>query len=391
MRRLAAAAAAVILSAPLAAAQPPTPPFPRPARPAPAFSWATIPLAFHGANTSGPYDAAGVAQLSRYQMVTLEKWYTPCGAQHPDMSGPDCDVEDRMFATFAQLKAAAAAAAGGGRNLTAIMYFNSMFDFAFYKFNGLVEALEVAGERILLRDAFGEVVRLCNDGNHYCNVTFYDHSSARVRALWMEALRNATLSVGAVDGVFADHASQSIVPGAGGGAAPATLCNGRPWRCFNFTNEFAAAFNAGHDWLINATQDMLSRLPGAGPVIDGPYGAYNVNACNYTTLRARVLAGRAGAGAFVIEASDGGCSPDESCMANFLCAAEPFVYLSCLSSGPVLPAFLPEYGRALGAPTGAPVEAGGLVTRSFQSSAGLTVVRVNLTSGAGTIEWAGGG
>jgi len=381
------ARAALLLGAALgASAQPPSPPFPAPARPAPTFSWATIPLAFHGANTSGLYDAAAVAQLSRYNMVTIEKWYTPCGAQHPSQSGPDCDVEDKMYATFAQLKASASG--DGGRNLTTILYLNTMFDFAFYRLNGIVEAREAAGERLLLRDERGAVVRLCNDGDHYCGVSFFDHSLESMRALWMEAVRNATAS-GSVDGVFGDHATQRITPG-GGGGAPATLCNGKPLQCWNFTDDFAAAFNLGHAWLVNATQDMLSRLPGAGPIIDGPYGAYDTSPCNFTSLRARVLAGRAGDAAFVIEASAGGCTPDESCMANFLCAAEEFTYLSCLSSGPVLPPFLPEYGRALGAPTGPPVEAAGVVTRSFRSSAGLTTARVDLASGSGTIAWAAG-
>ena len=376
--------AALLLGAALGAlGQPPSPPFPSPARPAPTFSWATIPLAFHGANTSGLYDAAAIAQLSRYQMVTLEKWYTPCGSQHPGQSGPDCAVEDKMFATFAQLKAAAAR---DGRNLTTLLYLNTMFDFAFYRLNGIVEAREAAGEHMLLRDEHGTVVRLCNDGAHYCNVAFFDHSLDRVRALWMEAVRNATVA-GSVDGVFGDHASQLISPG-GGGGAPATLCNGTPRLCYNFSDDFAAAFNAGHAWLVNATQDYLSRLPGAGPVIDGPFGAYNADPCDYASLRARVLAGQAGGAAFVIEASAGGCAPDESCMANFLCAAEEFTYLACLSSGPVLPPFLPEYARALGAPTGPPVEAGGIVTRSFRSSAGETTARVDLASGKGTIAWA---
>ena len=49
----------------------------------------------------------------------------------------------------------------------------------------------------------------------------------------------------------------------------------------------------------------------------------------------------------------------------------------------------PLFSRALGAPTGPPVESGGFVTRSFQSSAGLTVASVNLTSGVGSIAWAG--
>jgi hypothetical protein len=66
-----------------------------------------------------------VKQLSRYAMVTLEKWYTPCGSQGPTQAGPKCDVEDKFFTTFRQLKALNPA-------ITTVMYWNSMFDFAFY-------------------------------------------------------------------------------------------------------------------------------------------------------------------------------------------------------------------------------------------------------------------
>ena len=36
---------------------------------------------------------------------TIEKWYTECGSKHPIQSGPSCDVEKAMYATFNQVKA----------------------------------------------------------------------------------------------------------------------------------------------------------------------------------------------------------------------------------------------------------------------------------------------
>lgn len=48
-------------------------------------------------------------------VVTIEKWYTACGGQHPAMAGPDCDVEKAMFATFGEIKAV-------NPNVTTIMY-----------------------------------------------------------------------------------------------------------------------------------------------------------------------------------------------------------------------------------------------------------------------------
>jgi hypothetical protein len=97
-------------------AQPPVPPVPNPERPRPNWSWDTLPLAFHGANKSGMYTAEAVRNLSRYSMVTIEKWYTPCGAQNPQ-AGPSCDVEAKMYETFNELRSLKP-------NITLIMYLN---------------------------------------------------------------------------------------------------------------------------------------------------------------------------------------------------------------------------------------------------------------------------
>lgn len=74
---------------------------------------------------------------------------------------------------------------------------------------------------------------------------------------------NAT-KIGHVQGIFADHATQMLVsPDPDSGALP-QICNGKaPLRkCYSFTNEFADAFNAGHSWLVNHTQDMLAAIGG---------------------------------------------------------------------------------------------------------------------------------
>ena len=53
----------------------------------------------------GLYNAATVATLAKYQMVTIEKWYTACGGEHPKQAGPECDVEASMYQTFGEIKA----------------------------------------------------------------------------------------------------------------------------------------------------------------------------------------------------------------------------------------------------------------------------------------------
>eukprot|EP01045_Picozoa_sp_COSAG04_P046409 COSAG04_NODE_16788_length_489_cov_0.697436_1_plen_73_part_10 len=37
----------------------------------PAFSWATLPVAFHSGNSTGRYTDAQIRELARYSMVTL--------------------------------------------------------------------------------------------------------------------------------------------------------------------------------------------------------------------------------------------------------------------------------------------------------------------------------
>lgn len=359
----------------------PTPPVPNPARPAPFWSWDTVPRAYHGANRSGLFSADGINALSNYSMVAIEKWYTPCGAQHPAQSGPSCAVEDKMFEVFTALKAL-------HPEHTNIMYLNTMFDFAFYRLNGIILAREAAGEKLLLRDMHGTLVQLCNDGNVYCNVTNFDWTVPAMLDLWLEAVTNATTS-GGVDGIFADHLQSSIDTT----MSPPQLCNGKdPLRmCWNFTVPFANAFNAAHAWLGNKTQDTLSKLPGKGPVVDGPYASWSSTfpACDYAKLRAAVLAGQAGDGPFVLEANHGDdCTPDDSCIANFLAAAEEYTYLTCFADDPVASQGN-QFAYPLGPPTGPPVEKDGIVTRSFLGPGGLTNASVDLASGKGVMQWVG--
>jgi hypothetical protein len=227
--------------------------------------------------------------------------------------------------------------------------------------------------------------------NHYCNVTNFDWTKPAMLDLWQQAVANAT-AAGGVDGVFADHLNNNIGDQTTADGVP-QLCNGSGAlrACWNFTAAFAATFNAAHAWLGNKTQDLLSRLPGKGPVVDGPYASWSAAfpACKYEPLRAAVLAGRAGAGPFVLEANHGDvCDPDDSCLANFLAAAEEFTYLACFADAPVASTGN-QFSYPLGPPTGPPVEgADGVVRRSFRGPAGLTNVSVVLKTGVGRVELA---
>ena len=87
-----------------------------------------------------------------------------------------------------------------------IFYWNSMLDFSFYRTHARMVAMEAAGLPSFLRDEHGEVMRLCNDGDVYCNITTFDWTQPHVRELWVEQVVNIT-QTGLADGIFADHAA----------------------------------------------------------------------------------------------------------------------------------------------------------------------------------------
>ena len=127
---------------------PPLPTGPRapvvvPEPPSPTWSWDFLPTSFHGAVKDRDFTAAEVLRLARYQMTTIEKWYTPCGsARAPHQSGPACAVERKAERLFARIKAAGATVKRP--RPTAIMYWNSMFDFSMYSAHAHMVSLEVS-------------------------------------------------------------------------------------------------------------------------------------------------------------------------------------------------------------------------------------------------------
>ena len=111
-----------------------------------------------------------------------------------------------------------------------------------------------------------------------------------VRETWIAHLVNATRN-GHVQGVFADHASAQLAKDcrAPGACAGPELCNGAGGKrkCFSFTSEFAARFNAAHAWLVNQTQDILAQLGGLYWI-----QTYRIDVCDYFALRQAVQEGQ---------------------------------------------------------------------------------------------------
>ena len=81
-------------------------------------------MACHGAKKHAMFSENDLQALAKMSMVTIEKWYTDCASKGPQQSGPECNVEDKMYTSFRRLKQL-------NPKLTTIMYLVSNFDFAF--------------------------------------------------------------------------------------------------------------------------------------------------------------------------------------------------------------------------------------------------------------------
>lgn len=370
-----------------------------PVAPKPNWNWDRIPTSFHGAVKDREFNETEVSRLARYQMTTIEKWYTPCAsASAPHQSGPECAVEKKIEELFDRIRAQSKAL--GLPRPTAILYWNSMFDFAMYAAHQGMLDLEAQGVHAFLRDETGKVIELCNDGNVYCNVTTYDWTEPRVRELWVGTVVNATKQ--GIDGIFADHsAPEGTQIGFTGNPrepqGPNQLCNGKDQgrQCFNFTDEFRDSFNSWHMWATNYTQDLLSRMTG-GPVIQGPLASMN-NAttwggnitdpsyCDFDGIREA----QANSGMAVFEAR-GPCVPNEHCLAAYLAAVERGTYMHCTYNGDDLigQTSFTDMDNYLGKPKGPAQEtpAGSDIwVRMFASG---TVVTYDNRKKIGTVAWA---
>lgn len=263
--------------------------------------------------------------------------------------------------------------------------------------------LEAAGEHAFLRDETGKVIELCNDGNVYCNITTYDWTQPKVRELWVRAVQNAT-ETGHVDGIFADHSGTwgngvNIGVSAKDDMGPNQLCNGvgAGRQCYNFSVAFRESFNSWHDWATNYTQDMLSRTTG-GPEIQGPYARMGAaDACDFDSIREMQANGQKTRENLTLhltvaeaksKGSHSSCKPDESCIAAFLAAAQPYTYMHCMGNTDDLlgETTFPEMEYKIGEPKGDAHETEkGVWRRDFAS--GTFVVWDNNVK-QGTVTWA---
>ena len=203
---------------------------------------------------AGPYNDDSIAQLAKYNMVTIEKWQGACGWTHaPHPMRTDCHQEEVIAKT---LRAIRKESARHNKTQTLNMYLNSNFCFSFYDLTA--EVMKIDG---LLRDKNGNICKLNNDGNFYLDVPFYDWSKPAVQALYESTAKKWVMS-GVADGFFSDHAAQAVTLNESTGKW--NMCNGGKGRisnegrrCCEFNESHAIAVNEGHAAALRKTQQSL--------------------------------------------------------------------------------------------------------------------------------------
>ena len=226
------------------------------ARITPAFSWKTLPVAFHSSSSASQFSAAQVAELGRYAMVTIEKFQNIAavapattlaaptyrslpGGLYACQNGTElgrcgCCAEEQIVAAARAIKAANPA-------VVTIAYLNCQISYGWY-----AAARELAAnEPWWLENGPGG-----HDGpagSTWKNVALDAPGAA---AWWQRTAVNLTAS-GAIDGVFADGCMSH--ESSGGSLSPARV---------------AALYKAKHAML----GDLQPQLP--GPIVCGSAGDF---------------------------------------------------------------------------------------------------------------------
>jgi hypothetical protein len=221
-------------------------------------------------------------------------------------------------------------------------------------------------------------------------MTTYDWTKPWVRQFWIDTVVNFT-KTGVVDGIFADHSGKwgnGLDIGADKkGQGPNQYCNGgAKGTCYDFDTNFTESFNSWHDWVTNYTQDVLSKSTG-GPVIQGALATMSgPSPCDFDAMRSAFD----NTSHVMLEAKR--CQPDPNCIAAYLAAVQPGVYLHCLYNGDDLVADtgFPEMDYALGPPDGPATEVPAPGSNVWRRTFGAGVVVLydnNLRRKNGTVTW----
>lgn len=171
----------------------------------PAFSWDTLPVAFHSSASGKPFSAPQIKELARYSMVTIEKFqdlaavapastltrpYSDPGGLFECQNGSDlgccgCCAEDEIVAAARAIKAV-------NPHVVTIAYMNAQISYPWYR-----------AARPLAANASWWLTDASHDGPASSTWKMYDLSVAEAAQSWVDAATNLT-ATGVIDGVFAD-------------------------------------------------------------------------------------------------------------------------------------------------------------------------------------------
>ena len=166
--------------------------------PAVRFSWDTVPVFLHSDNVTGPFTDEAIEFIAkRFAMVTIEKYQGPnAGGENkvwrPEPGVVECCEEDRIVANLRRMKQV-------NKNLTTILYLNSILDFPQYRLHELIKARP----SLWLNTSEGTPLMMSGDGHPHQDMMAYDMTNPIVRELFKEACLNYTKD-GTVDGCFID-------------------------------------------------------------------------------------------------------------------------------------------------------------------------------------------
>jgi hypothetical protein len=339
----------------------------------PRFSWDTLPVFFHSANTSGAVTPDGLALMARFPMVTIEKFqYNP----------EPTHQEARIIDVLKGVKLI-------NPNVSTIFYYNSVLDFPMYD----LATRMAADPSLMLRNGAGKIVKMSGGGHSDMDV--FDFGNAAARALFIAECVNATRT-GYVDGCFLDRCVDGTPTDAVSG--PLAPCNSTS-KCrypLNLTDATARAYFAGH---LQVIAD-LQRAIGDGPVIANhafgpPHDAVERGAVSFAmneffkadnasinSLRWAAANGRG------MQAHVGGTKPTIDLIAAFLVGAGRRAYFGngkWSTTTTFFDHWSPMYELPLGAPS-ADAEYDALSHTWSRTFAHAGAVTFHVAKGTGTIE-----
>ena len=149
----------------------------------PPFSWDTVPLFIHGANSSGPLNDTAAKYMSSFPLATIEKFQDV--NNHPicnPNSNEPCE-EDRMLLALSQIRS-------HNKSTRTIFYLNSMLNFPQYNLSTMFNG---ENEKYLLHDVNDNIIWYgnCGDigGDGSTNTTIFDISQNETRDIWLNNLK----------------------------------------------------------------------------------------------------------------------------------------------------------------------------------------------------------